>query len=428
MKLSRFMSVYGLIVVACLFVFSFENYVSGQELTREVREKFESMLADLDGDLKFKFEKALDNNTPVVELTPKQFRKFRNSPSNPFDIGDVDPDELDGNIELRFELPSLRNRPVKRFERQSRTLRRNLRSSVAETSQSTVKITDERNTQIALGAVVLSDGYIVTKASELKNYDKIYCVLGVARKYVADVVKVNEENDLALLKIAATNLKPVDWSRRQPVSGAFVVTPDANGQVIALGSYSAVARSTIGNNTAFLGVHPRSSNNGVEIISEIESNTAAYQAGLQKGDLILSIDGVDVREADQLTNEIRRHRAGDKIRIQYMRSGRQKTTVAKLDGRNIKGDRAARFKMMSRLGAVPSERNTEFPVVFQHDTPLFPEQCGGPICDLAGNVLGINIARESRAASYAIPSSHVETIVSSLIRFEVAEEQVADTR
>jgi serine protease Do len=77
----------------------------------------------------------------------------------------------------------------------------------------------------------------------------------------------------------------------------------------------------------------------------------------------------------------------------------------------LTGMRAARFKMMSRLGAVPSDRDSNFPVVFQHDSPLFPEQCGGPICDLQGNVLGINIARESRAASYAIPANHVRTIL-----------------
>ena len=73
-----------------------------------------------------------------------------------------------------------------------------------------------------------------------------------------------------------------------------------------------------------------------------------------------------------------------------------------------------------KTGAVPSDRDSNFPVVFQHDSPLFPEQCGGPICDLRGNVLGINIARESRAASYAIPAKHVRTILDDFLQQQIA--------
>ena len=423
-SLSNFRYLFAAAIVLVLL----QAPISAQELSREVREKFETMINDLNGSLKIKFENAIDNNTPVVELTPTEFRKFRSSPANPFDINDVDPDDLDGNIELRFELPSLRNRPVKPFERQSRSLRRNLMSSVAQAAKSTVKITDQKNNQLALGAIVREDGLIVSKASELNSHERLYCVLGINRNYEAKILKVDSDNDVALLKIQANGLKPVNWSQRQPKNGAFVVTPTSNGQVIALGSYSAMGRSTVGKNRAFLGVHPKSGAKGVEIISAIESDTAAYQAGLQKGDVILSVDGVSVRESDQLTAEITRHRAGDRIRIKYLREGTERTTVAKLDGRTIRGERAARFKMMSRLGAIPSERDTEFPFVFQHDSPLFPEQCGGPICDLAGNVLGLNIARESRAASYAIPASHLQTVIEELTRFDIASDQATSTR
>ena len=95
-------------------------------------------------------------------------------------------------------------------------------------------------------------------------------------------------------------------------------------------------------------------------------------------------------------------------------------TRAVLADRNFSGDRAARFKMMNRLGAIPSDRADKFPWVFQHDTPLFPEQCGGPILDIDGDVIGINIARGGRAASYAIPSAHINKILSDLLRENVA--------
>jgi S1-C subfamily serine protease len=96
-------------------------------------------------------------------------------------------------------------------------------------------------------------------------------------------------------------------------------------------------------------------------------------------------------------------------------------STAKLAGRRLSGERAARFKMMSRLGAIPSRRADGFPVVFQHDAPLFPEQCGGPIVDLDGAVIGMNIARNGRAASYAIPSNHLQTLIENFKQISIAQ-------
>ncbi len=406
-------------ILALLFYCTLPVQGWGQELSREVREKFETMVRELEGSLRTKFQMAIDNGTPVVELTPREFRLFRENPVNPFDINDIDPDDLDGNIELRFELPSLRNRPARQFERQSRTLRRNLRPAIAKVYQSTVQVTDG-DQQLAIGTIVGANGLVVTKASEVENQIQLFVTLSDRRTYEASIVKINPENDLALLKIPATGLRPVLFSTAQPRNGAFVVTPDDNGQVISVGSYSVVSRSTVGENQGFLGVAPRTVSGGVQIHEQIESDTAAFAAGLQLGDVITAIDGKTMAEAYQLADEIRKRRAGDKIKIEYLRGGQSGVTTAKLAGRKLTGERAARFKMMSRLGAIPSERDSGFPVVFQHDSPLFPEQCGGPICDLQGNVLGINIARETRASSFAIPSSHLKSVVDELVRFEIA--------
>ena len=111
---------------------------------------------------------------------------------------------------------------------------------------------------------------------------------------------------------------------------------------------------------------------------------------------------------------------GDSLAIEFSRNDSHQKVIAKLAGRNMSGERAARFKMMSRLGTIPSRRGDQFPNVFQHDSPLFPEQCGGPLCDLEGNVLGMNIARNGRAASYAVPASHVRTVVEQLKRESLA--------
>jgi serine protease Do len=392
-----------------------------QELDQEVREKFERMLDDLDGDLRSQFQQALNNNTPVVEMTAPQFRRFREHPANPFDIDDIDPNDLDGKIELRFELPSLRNRPIQPFERQSRSLRRNIRDAVAVAAQSTVALTDGGR-QLTLGTIVREDGYILTKHSEIKNAEQLLCQIGLNRVYPTDLININHENDLALLKVNASDLVAVRWSDQQPRNGSFVVTPDPQGEVVALGTYSVVARSTIDENQGFLGVAPRTVSGGVQIVDAIESDSAAYAAGLKMGDVITSIDGRAIKEVVELVNEIRRRRAGDEIEIDFVRNGVASRATAKLAGRSLDGERAARFKMMARLGAVPSTRDSGFPVAFQHDSPLFPEQCGGPICDLNGNVIGINISRESRAASYSIPAAHLKNVLKEMVREDIAAE------
>ena len=66
----------------------------------------------------------------------------------------------------------------------------------------------------ALGAVVRADGYIVTKASELKG--KIECQLPGRRqneKLEATIVASDPALDLAILKIDAKDLPPIAWSR-----------------------------------------------------------------------------------------------------------------------------------------------------------------------------------------------------------------------
>ena len=62
-----------------------------------------------------------------------------------------------------------------------------------------------------------------------------------------------------------------------------------------------------------------------------------------------------------------------------------------------------------------SARSTGFSNVFSHDTVLEPQDCGGPLVNLDGKVVGINIARAGRVSSYALPSQTVKPIVDSLL-------------
>jgi serine protease Do len=61
-----------------------------------------------------------------------------------------------------------------------------------------------------------------------------------------------------------------------------------------------------------------------------------------------------------------------------------------------------------------NHRRDDFPAAIQHDTVLRPNDCGGPLVDVAGNVVGINIARADRTGSYALPSAAVQAVLDKL--------------
>lgn len=390
------------------------------QLPQDVRDVFEGMLTELDDDLRVKFEDAIKRDTATVEFNSEEFERFRNSPDNPFEgLDQIVIDQFETKIALKFELPSMRNRPLHRFERQHQTVLAPIRPTVHPASQCTVKIYSQ-DRQVAMGTVVGSDGKILTKASEVADHQDIQCQLVDGRRLPATLVRTDQLNDLAILKIAAEGLPTIAWSEKQLAAGAFVLTPDSNGKVLSLGTYSVPPRSTEEGKQAFLGVQPETTENGVRV-SDIRPGTASHKAGLIDGDVISKLGGNAIPDLASLVKTIRDFDPGDTVEIEFFRNGAPSKTKATLAARHHSGDQAKRFKMMNRLGAVPSRRDDNFPTVFQHDSPLFPEQCGGPITDLDGNVIGINIARQGRAASYAIPSSHLKTLLPELLRDSVAK-------
>ena len=94
---------------------------------------------------------------------------------------------------------------------------------------------------------------------------------------------------------------------------------------------------------AFLGVQIQEVNsevakeNGLKSIkgvylAGISEGGAAEAAGLKKGDVITSIAGVDVNTTAELTEQIGRHRPGDKIDVKVIRDNKDKTIAVILRG------------------------------------------------------------------------------------------------
>ena len=393
--------------------------VFAQTMSKGMRETFRDMLPLLDAELQSRVRNAMNLNRDFLELTPEQFKRFRDHPANPFEGWDsIDPDSINGLIRLRFETESIRSREPTRFEKQSSVFLAQGKQIVQRATAGTVVVTDGK-TQIALGTVVSAEGHVVTKLSEVVEADKLFCRLPDGQTWSAELIALNEANDIGILKIPEKLVPAVVFAAVQPEVGGFIYSTNGKPAPMAFGIYSNPPRSLIGQNQAFLGVKPMNDANGVRIV-EVTAGSSAEDVGLQIDDVLTGINGVTLTDVQSLVNEIRKNNPGNKVIVDFVRQGKRLQVEAVLAGRNVGGPTADRFNQMKSFGAIQSERRDEFPLVFQHDTPLVPEECGGPVTNLDGEVIGINIARGGRVASYAIPANHLQLLVREMLRPNVA--------
>ena len=225
-----------------------------------------------------------------------------------------------------------------------------------------------------------------------------------------DIVARDTDNDLVLLRAPKDHLKGIDFRSRpkeEPDAGEFLIAPDFSGP----GQVSIVSAKTFRSkkemSRGFLGVVPDTyGNRAGAVLKEVRLDGAAKRAGLKVGDVVTKMNDTNIKT----DRDMRTFLTTLDPRV---------TIVAKV----LRDDKEIEISIT--LGAFPSNTNHAadrmdksgrrdgFSTVILHDANLQPDKCGGPIFDLSGNFLGMNIARNSRVRSYALPSSIVEEFVES---------------
>lgn len=76
-------------------------------------------------------------------------------------------------------------------------------------------------------------------------------------------------------------------------------------------------------------------NRGV-YIRDVNEGSGGEEAGLQKGDIIVGVDGFDTYSTSALQERVARKRPGDQVEVTFLRDGEEMTTKATL--KNISGD------------------------------------------------------------------------------------------
>lgn len=272
--------------------------------------------------------------------------------------------------------------------------------------------------EVALGTVVTEDGNVLTKGSDLKG--ELLCVLRDGTKHKAFHVGYHKPSDLALIKMDAEHLKPIQFLGEDPAAlGNWVAAVGTNSDAIAVGVVSVKTRKLFGDqafeensNRGILGIQQTrvDTSEGV-LVDKFGDGSPARKAGLRKGDVIVEVAGKPVTTFDSLKAVLENYAAGDTVSVRVNRENKEmsfKVTLASLADID-------QSSMQNVLGGPLSGRRTGFPSVLQHDTVLKPTDCGGPLIDLDGKVLGINIARAGRVETWAIPGNVVRPILKDLL-------------
>jgi serine protease Do len=295
------------------------------------------------------------------------------------------------------------------------------RDVVKEAAKSTVQVYSD-GYRAALGAVVRADGYIATKASEVVSKTgeptgKLEVQLSFEKqKREARLIAKDLATDLAILKIDASNLPVVSWSASEaPAVGTWLVTAGFSQDPLSYGVVSVPARRLLPN--AALGVR-LDQDERVARISAVVTGLAAEQAGMRDGDIIRRLNGEEIKGTVKLQQAIRSHFPGEKISLVVERDGKMQNMEVTLGSMTDFG-RDERSDFQNTLGGSLSERRSGFPLAIQHDSVLKPIDCGGPVVDLDGKVVGLNIARAGRVESYALPSSVVRETIDKLLKTEL---------
>ena len=383
------------------------------------------------------------------------------------------------------------------------------RPAIVKASHSTVRVMGDGK-EVALGAIIGPDGWVLTKASELKGI--LACSLKDGRSFPARIIGVDEKSDLAMLKIEASGLPVLTLSEsKAALVGYWVATTGLSEDPVAIGVVSVAARklppSTFGSPASgggFLGVTMEPTESGVKVsrieagsaaekaglklndiivsingetvrdaagyatamaktgmsgskeiklrirrddtdtdltvdanhqggipgltvqssqegapIREVSANSAAEKAGMKAKDVVIAVGGQPIRDTDSLMALLRRSRPGQTLTFKVRRDQQELELKATL-GKRPAGMNFDRSDFQNRMGSTLSERRVGFPVILQHDTVLRPQDCGGPLVDLDGNVIGINIARAGRVETFAIPAETVQLILADLMSGKLA--------
>ena len=133
-------------------------------------------------------------------------------------------------------------------------------------------------------------------------------------------------------------------------------------------------------------------------------NGAARKSGLKVGDIITQVDSTKIKNRPEIMRLLRKVDPNKTILVKFDRDGEQMERKLLLGAPPTLSSHPA--DDMQKSG-----RRDGFVSVVSHDANLHPNNCGGPVFDLRGRFIGLNIARNSRVRTYLLPGRIITSFV-----------------
>ncbi len=289
-----------------------------------------------------------------------------------------------------------------------------LKPVVAKAAHGTVEVRVSRK-RVGFGTVVGPER-VLAKWSDVKPHVKtLSCRTGEGDWLPAEVVGFYRGPDLAVLQVTGLKAMPLSLDEADDLKiGQFLALARPDGEAAAMGVVSVLPRSLRESDRAFLGILMDIDYKGPGVkVRSVEPGTGAKASGLKAGDIITGLPGRAVNGNFELSTALQRLQPGEKIRIKYRRGREEKIAEVKLGGRPAPN--RIPFGRMERMNKMGGHRYSTvkdgFQAVIQSDMQLEPEDCGAPVIDLDGRVVGIAVARAGRIKSFIIPARTVKTLL-----------------
>lgn len=277
-----------------------------------------------------------------------------------------------------------------------------LRSSLQKSSA----VIYQQRDPIAYGTIVSPEGLIITKASEIENKDNLSLRIEGKKYDQFQVLATNADYDLALIKIDAKNLQALEYDKKEQSIGSVVISNGATTRSqrrMLVGIISAKSRPIVNpiKDYAYMGIEF----SAPAVIHSIEPKSPAAIAGLKANDVIIAIDDAPLKNFQlSMTKLLMEKKSGESVSFKVKRGEQELSfTLTFVSALKFLGPDKMPSTRNDEMSGRTSRRAYPFPMVLQHDTPIPPHYMGGPLINLEGKIIGINIARANRCESYAIP-------------------------
>jgi serine protease Do len=239
---------------------------------------------------------------------------------------------------------------------------------------------------------------VVTKLSALRGRRAASCVLPDGAVVLAEQIAEDRGLDLALLQFDQEVFSPREMS-----TGGFGDIVFAGAEPLA----GLIARDCHDElpHPVKLGAELDASENNFLTVVTVAPNSFAASGGWRPMDRLVQFSWQPISSFDDLLAALESWQPGDWATVTVQRGDRDLQLSATLTP-----DPAGQFEkteyLDGRAGRL-SERRTGLAGVIQHDIAIRPQDCGGPLVNSRGELVGINIARRARESTLAVPISRV---------------------